>query len=56
MLPGEVRSDEQAFRQIFGRLEGEVGMSLRLILGNAKGDINNIERTDKRGQDKRGHN
>ncbi len=30
-LPGEVQSDEQAFRQILVRLEGEVGMMLRLI-------------------------
>lgn len=31
MRPGEVKSDEQAFRQILGRLEGEVGTMLRLI-------------------------
>jgi hypothetical protein len=38
MLPGEVRSDEQAFRQILGRLEGEVGTTLRLIVdGKNKG-------------------
>ncbi len=29
--PGQVTSDEQAFRQILGRLEGEVGTMLRLI-------------------------
>jgi len=38
MLPGEVQSDEQAFRQILGRLEGEVGTSLQLIVdGKQKG-------------------
>jgi len=31
MRPGEVQSDEQAFRQILGRLEGEVGTMLQLI-------------------------
>jgi hypothetical protein len=31
MLPGEVQSDEQAFRQILGRLEGDVGTILQLI-------------------------
>src|SRR5262245_41809907 len=31
MLPGEVESDEQAFCQILGRLEGEVGTILQLI-------------------------
>jgi hypothetical protein len=35
MLPGEVQSDEQAFRQILGRLEGEVGTILQLI-GDSK--------------------
>ena len=31
MRPGEVRSDEQAFRQILSRLEGDVGTILQLI-------------------------
>jgi hypothetical protein len=31
MRPGRVSSDEQAFRQILGRLENEVGTLLRLI-------------------------
>lgn len=31
MRPGQVQSDEQAFRQILGRLEGEVGTMLQLI-------------------------
>jgi hypothetical protein len=38
MLPGEVQSDEQAFRQILGRLEGEVGTTIGLIVeGKQKG-------------------
>ena len=31
MRPGEVKSDEQAFRQILSRLEGDVGTILQLI-------------------------
>lgn len=31
MRPGEVKSDKQAFRQILGRLEGDVGTILKLI-------------------------
>jgi hypothetical protein len=31
MPPGEVKTDEQAFRQILGRLEGDVGTILQLI-------------------------
>jgi hypothetical protein len=31
MLPGEVATDDQAFRQILGRPEGDVGALLRLI-------------------------
>lgn len=31
MRPGEVQSDEQAFRQILGRLENDVGTILKLI-------------------------
>ena len=31
MRPGEVKSDEQAFRQILSRLEDDVGTILQLI-------------------------
>lgn len=36
MRPGEVQSDEQAFRQILGRLENDVGTILKLILKSRK--------------------
>src|SRR5437868_1383861 len=31
MRPGQVTTDEQAFRQILGRLEGEPGAIIRLV-------------------------
>ena len=36
MRPGEVRSDEQAFRQILNRLEGDAGTILQLISKSKK--------------------
>ncbi len=36
MRPGEVKSDKQAFRQILGRLENDVGTILQLILKGKK--------------------
>ena len=36
MLLGEVKSDEQAFRQILDRLEGDVGTILQLLVGSEK--------------------
>ena len=36
MRPGEVKSDKQAFRQILGRLENDVGTILQLILRGKK--------------------
>ena len=36
MRLGEVQSDEQAFRQILGRLEGDVGTIVQLLPGSGK--------------------
>lgn len=40
--PGEVTTDQQAFKQVLGRLEGDVGTLIQLVVeGNARGDFPN---------------